>query len=82
MSSCDFPVNIGNPAEMTMLEFAKQIASATGSRSKITFKPLPQDDPKQRRPDISRARKYLHWEPKVLLSDGLIKTIEYFRKRI
>src|SRR6266404_619986 len=82
MSSCDFPVNIGNPAEMTMLQFAKQIVSATGSRSKITFKPLPEDDPKQRRPDISRAKKYLNWEPKVLLADGLIKTIEYFMKKI
>src|SRR5712691_4137126 len=82
MSSCDFPVNIGNPGEMSMLQFAKQIVDATGSRSKITFKPLPQDDPKQRRPDISRARKYLGWEPQVLLSDGLIKTIDYFRKKI
>jgi len=82
MSSCDFPVNIGNPVEMSMLQFAKKIVDATGSRSKITFKPLPQDDPKQRRPDISRARKYLDWEPRVLLVDGLIKTIEYFRKKI
>jgi len=65
-----------------MLQFAKQIVSATGSRSKITFKPLPEDDPKQRRPDISRAKKYLNWEPKVLLADGLIKTIEYFMKKI
>src|SRR5436190_5465729 len=72
MSSCDFPVNIGNPTEMTMLQFAQQIVSATESRSKITFKPLPEDDPKQRRPDISRAKKYLDWEPKVLLADGLI----------
>src|SRR6267143_1014204 len=82
MSSCDLPVNIGNPVEMSMLEFAKQIVDATGSRSKITFKPLPQDDPKQRRPDISRAKKFLDWEPQVLLSDGLIKTIEYFRNKI
>src|SRR6267154_3505815 len=82
MSSCEQPVNIGNPSEMTVLEFAKQIVFATRSRSKITFKPLPQDDPKQRRPDITRARKYLDWEPKVLLSDGLVKTIEYFRKKI
>src|SRR6266853_1285898 len=82
MSSYDLPVNIGNPTEMTMLEFAREIIQATGSRSKIVFKPLPQDDPKQRRPDISRARTWLNWEPKVLLSDGLIKTIEYFRKKI
>src|SRR6266404_97988 len=82
LSEHDLPVNIGNPVEMSMLQFAKKIVDATGSRSKITFKPLPQDDPKQRRPDISRARKYLDWEPRVLLVDGLIKTIEYFRKKI
>ena len=78
----DLPVNIGNPAELTVLEFAKQIIRATGSKSEITFKPLPQDDPKQRRPDISRARKYLRWEPKVNLDAGLVKTIEYFRQKI
>jgi len=82
MSPCDFPINIGNPVEMTVLEFAKQIIRATGSRSKITFKPLPQDDPKQRKPDITRARKYLRWEPKVALAEGLVKTIEYFRKKV
>jgi dTDP-glucose 4,6-dehydratase len=82
MSSYDLPVNIGNPVEMTMLEFARQIIQATGSRSRITFKPLPQDDPKQRRPDISLARQHLKWEPKVPLTQGLVKTIEYFRKRI
>ncbi len=82
MSSYDLPVNIGNPVEMTMLEFARQIIRATGSGSKITFKPLPQDDPKQRRPDIGRARKLLGWEPKVPLSEGLQKTIEYFRGRV
>ncbi len=71
MSRYDLPVNIGNPAEMTMLQFAEQIIRATGSRSKIVFKPLPQDDPKQRRPDITRARKILKWEPKVPLADGL-----------
>ena len=82
MSSCTFPVNIGNPVEMSMLEFAKEIIKATGSRSKITFKPLPQDDPKQRRPDITRAKKYLGWEPRVGLAEGLIKTIQYFREKI
>ena len=81
MSSCEQPVNIGNPAEMTVLEFAKEIIRATGSRSKIAFKPLPQDDPRQRRPDISRARKLLHWEPKVALAEGLARTIEYFRRK-
>src|SRR5437867_4680509 len=65
MSKYDLPVNIGNPSEMTVLEFAKQIIRATGSRSKIAFKPLPQDDPKQRKPDITKARKILRWEPKV-----------------
>jgi len=82
MSSYDLPVNIGNPTEMTMLEFAREIIRATGSRSKIVFKPLPQDDPKQRRPDISRARKYLKWEPKVSLAEGLVETIKYFRKKV
>jgi len=75
-------VNIGNPTEMTVLEFAREIIRATGSRSKIVFKPLPQDDPKQRRPDISRARKHLKWEPKVPLAQGLVETIKYFRKKV
>jgi dTDP-glucose 4,6-dehydratase len=82
MSSYNLPVNIGNPTEMTMLEFAREIIRATGSRSKIVFKPLPQDDPKQRRPDISRARKYLKWEPKVALAEGLVEAIKYFRKKV
>jgi len=82
MSSCDQPVNIGNPNEMTMLEFAREIIRATGSRSKIAFKPLPHDDPKQRRPDITRARKLLGWTPKVPLAEGLKRTIEYFRPRV
>jgi dTDP-glucose 4,6-dehydratase len=82
MSDYALPVNIGNPVEMTVLGFAKQIIRATGSRSKLAFKPLPQDDPKQRRPDITKARKLLKWEPKVALADGLVKTIEYFRKKL
>lgn len=76
------PVNIGNPHEMTMLQFAQEIINATGSRSKIVFKPLPQDDPKQRRPDITRARTWLKWEPKISLSEGLQPTIQYFREKI
>lgn len=76
------PVNIGNPHEMTVLEFAHEIIKATGSRSKVMFKPLPQDDPKQRRPDITRARERLRWEPKVSLTEGLSKTIEYFRDKV
>jgi len=81
MSDYDLPVNIGNPAELTILEFARQIIRATGSRSRIAFKPLPQDDPKQRQPDITKARKLLGWEPKVALSEGLVNTIEYFRRK-
>src|SRR3954452_15457641 len=65
MSDYDLPVNIGNPVEMTMLEFAEEIIRVTGSKSKIVFKPLPQDDPKQRRPDITKAKKILKWEPQV-----------------
>jgi len=82
MSDFDLPVNIGNPTEMTMLEFAEQIIRATKSKSKITFKPLPQDDPKQRKPDITKAKKLLKWEPQVKLADGLKDTIEYFRTKV
>jgi dTDP-glucose 4,6-dehydratase len=82
MSACDLPVNIGNPVEMTVLEFAKAIIRATDSRSRISFKPLPQDDPRQRRPDITRARKVLGWEPQVPLAEGLVKTIDYFRRKV
>jgi len=82
MSNYNLPVNVGNPTEMTMLQFAEEIVKATGSRSKISFKPLPQDDPKQRKPDIAKAKKLLKWEPKVKLADGLVKTIEYFRQKI
>jgi UDP-glucuronate decarboxylase len=74
------PVNIGNPTEFTMLELAKQIIQLTGSTSEIVYRPLPQDDPMQRRPDISLAEKLLNWEPKIELKDGLEKTIEYFRQ--
>jgi dTDP-glucose 4,6-dehydratase len=76
------PVNIGNPVEMTMVEFARQIIAATGSRSKITFQPLPEDDPRQRRPDITRAKTLLRWEPQVPLAEGLAKTIEFFRAKL
>ncbi|HEX3798830.1 MAG TPA: UDP-glucuronic acid decarboxylase family protein [Verrucomicrobiae bacterium] len=81
-SSTAEPVNIGNPHEMTMLQFAEEIIRATGSRSRITHKPLPQDDPKQRKPDITRAKTLLQWEPKVPLKEGLKKTIEYFRGKV
>ncbi|HWN93793.1 MAG TPA: UDP-glucuronic acid decarboxylase family protein [Methylomirabilota bacterium] len=76
------PVNIGNPQELTILEFAERIIRLTGSKSKIIYKPLPQDDPKQRQPDITRARTLLKWEPLVQLEDGLKRTIEYFRGRV
>jgi len=82
MSDTDQPVNLGNPHEMTVLELAQEIIRLTGSRSKIVFKPLPLDDPKQRRPDITRAKKLLNWQPKVSLVTGLDKTIAYFRKKI
>jgi dTDP-glucose 4,6-dehydratase len=82
MSRGKEPVNIGNPTELTVLEFAREIIRATGSRSKIVFRPLPQDDPRQRRLDIARARTLLGWEPKVPLAEGIVKTIEYFRGRI
>jgi len=72
------PMNIGNPAEMTVLEFAKEIIRITGSSSEIVFEPLPEDDPKVRQPDIALARRVLDWEPQVLLADGLKETIEFF----
>ncbi len=80
LSSERHPVNLGNPQEMTILEFAHSILRLTGADSKIEFRPLPQDDPKKRRPDISRARKILGWEPKVPLDEGLRETIRYFRR--
>ncbi len=76
------PVNIGNPREMTIKEIAETIIRMTGSKSKMIYRPLPTDDPKQRRPDITRARTLLGWEPKVQLEEGLVKTIEYFRKKV
>ncbi len=76
------PTNIGNPHELTMLEFAEEIIRATGSKSTLVHQPLPQDDPKQRRPDITRARAVLGWEPRVDLADGLRATIAYFSQRI
>ena len=73
------PVNLGNPSEFTMLELAQKIIEITGSKSKLVFKPLPGDDPKQRRPDISLAKKLLGWEPEISVDEGLSRTIEYFR---
>ena len=82
ISDYDLPMNIGNPTELTMLQFADAIIKATKSRSKIVFKPLPQDDPRQRKPDITKARKILKWEPKVPLAAGLKQTIAYFRDKV
>lgn len=76
------PVNLGNPGEFTMLELAEKVLEFTGSSSTIEHLPLPQDDPKQRQPDISRAKKSLNWEPTVPLNEGLVKTIEYFSKNL
>ncbi len=81
LSSINDPVNIGNPTEMTIEQIAKVIIEMTGSRSRIVYKPLPEDDPKVRKPDITRARTLLGWEPKVALREGLEQTIAYFRAK-
>jgi dTDP-glucose 4,6-dehydratase len=73
-----YPVNLGNPREMTILEFAQHIREMTGAKSEIVFEPLPEDDPKQRRPDITKARTLLGWEPRVPLEQGLRETVAYF----
>ena len=82
MSDYHLPVNIGNPAEITIRQFADEILRLTGSKSRIVFRPMPPDDPKQRKPDISLARKLLGWEPKVDREEGLKRTLEYFRKKV
>lgn len=79
MSDYHLPVNIGNPDEITILDFAQEIIRLTGTKQKIVFKPLPKDDPMQRQPDITKARKLLGWEPKVSRSEGLRITYEYFK---
>jgi dTDP-glucose 4,6-dehydratase len=81
-SDVETPCNIGNPTEMTILEFAQTIRDAVGSNSEIVFKPLPEDDPQTRQPDITFARARLGWEPKVALKEGLKSTIEYFRQEL
>ena len=81
-SSENDPVNIGNPHEMTIEEIARTIIRMTGSKSRLVYRPLPEDDPKVRQPDITRARTLLGWEPKVGLEEGLSKTLEYFRKKV
>jgi dTDP-glucose 4,6-dehydratase len=76
------PVNLGNPSEVSILEFAREILALSGSASTLVFKPLPQDDPKVRKPDITRARQLLGWEPKVDRHDGLKRTLDYFRMKV
>jgi UDP-glucuronate decarboxylase len=76
------PVNIGNPGEFTMNELAEEVAKATGKTIRLKNMPLPEDDPKQRKPNIEKAKRILSWEPKVPLAEGLKKTVEYFAKRV
>jgi dTDP-glucose 4,6-dehydratase len=84
LAKCDehLPVNIGNPNEFTILECAKQVIKVTGSKSKIAYEPLPPDDPKQRQPDITKARQLLGWEPKIQLEEGLSLSLNYFKKAV
>lgn len=81
-SDYHLPVNIGNPVEITLNEFAEEVIALTGARSKIIYKPLPQDDPRQRQPDISKARTLLGWEPRIERSEGLKVTLEYFKRAL
>jgi dTDP-glucose 4,6-dehydratase len=76
------PVNIGNPDEITILQFAEEIIELTGSKSKVSFNPLPEDDPKVRQPDITKAKEILKWEPKVSRKEGLKRTLEYFKRKL
>merc|ERR1719298_96795 len=73
------PVNIGNPGEFTIKQLAELCVEKVGSKSKIIYLPLPGDDPKQRKPDITKARQYLKWEPKIPLEQGLVKAVDYFK---
>lgn len=82
MSDYHFPVNIGNPSEITLLQFAEEILKLTGSKSKIVYQPLPQDDPKQRQPNIDKAKAILGWEPKVDRHEGLKHTLAYFKEHV
>ena len=79
LSDFHLPVNIGNPEEISLKDFAEEIIKLTGTKQKIVYKPLPMDDPKQRKPDITRAKELLDWEPKVSRKDGLAKTYDYFK---
>ena len=76
------PINLGNPGEFTMIELAEKVLRLTGSKSKLVYKPLPQDDPKQRCPDITKARQSLDWQPMIALDEGLARTAAYFRRAL
>jgi UDP-glucuronate decarboxylase len=80
--SCAGPVNLGNSSEFTILELAEKVVKFTNSGSKLIFKPLPQDDPRQRQPDLAKAKALLDWQPKVALDDGLKETIAYFKRTL
>ena len=82
MSDFHEPVNLGNPREMTIKQFADEIIRITGTKSTIEYKPLPEDDPKVRQPDISRAKNVLGWEPRVSFEEGITRTIKYFRESL
>jgi len=82
MSDVNTPVNIGNPSEMSVMEMAESIVKITGSKSRIVIKPLPEDDPKVRQPDITKAKETLGWEPKVGIEEGLANTLGYFREKL
>ncbi len=76
------PVNLGNPVEFTIRELAEEVVKTVGGETRVTYRPLPQDDPTQRQPDITRAREWLDWEPSVPLAEGLVRTVDYFRSRL
>jgi UDP-glucuronate decarboxylase len=76
------PVNLGNPVEFTIRQLADEVSRIVGSSTKVIYRPLPQDDPTQRKPDITRAREWLGWEPKIALAEGLAQTVAYFRGRL
>ena len=80
--ACTGPINLGNNSEFTILELAEKVISYTNSRSKLVFTPLPHDDPRQRQPDLSKAKTLLDWEPKIALADGLKETVAYFKRSL
>ena len=81
-SKYNLPINLGNPCEFTMLELASKVIALTGSKSKIKYLTLPKDDPKQRKPDITLAKRILRWQPRVSLDDGLASSLPYFKEKL